>query len=154
MKVILAKDVDNLGKKGDRAEVSEGYARNYLLPRGLAVPATGSALKEWDSRADRERKKADRLLDQAKTTAGRLSQAEVKVGAKSGEGGRLFGSVTSKDIAEAVAHQVGIELEKKKIHLEENIKSLGLHIVQVKLHPEVAVDLKVMIVAEEGDEPR
>jgi len=154
MKVILLQDVPNLGKRGDSVEVSPGYARNYLLPKGLVVEATPAALKEWDARASREQEKASRELAQARALAEKLSQREIQVAAKAGEGGRLFGSVTSKDLSEAVSRQLGLQIDRRKIHLEENLKSLGTFTVTVRLHPEVMADLKVKIVGDEGDDAR
>ncbi|MEW6080757.1 MAG: 50S ribosomal protein L9 [Bacillota bacterium] len=154
MKVILLQDVPSLGKKGDSVVVSPGYARNYLLPKGLVVEATQAALKEWDARASRDQKKASRELAQARTLAERLSQGGIKVAAKAGAGGRLFGSVTSKDLSEAVSNQLGLQIDRRKIHLEENLKSLGAFTVTVRLHPEVTANLKVKIVGDEGDDAR
>ncbi len=148
MKVILTKDMENLGKAGAMVEVKPGYGRNYLLPRNLAVPATTKNVRRL------EHEKAGILARAAKHKANMTAQAN-KLGAveltfkrKVGEQDKLFGSVTSKDVFEALAAQ-GFEIDRKQIHLPEPIKDLGMHTVDVKLHPEVIAKLKVTVAAEQ-----
>jgi len=149
MKVILTKDVKGTGKKGDIVNAAEGYARNYLLPKGLAIEATGSNLKEIDrQKAILEKKKADER-DKARQLQERLENVTVTIPVKTGEGGRLFGSITSKDIGEALETKHGITVDKRKIELKSPIKNLGIHPVVLKLHPEVAVTLNINITAAE-----
>ena len=145
MKVILLEDVKALGKKGDMVEVNNGYARNFILPKKLGVEATGKNLNDLKLQKNNEKKVAQENLDAAKALAAKLAEGEVVLAIKVGEGGRTFGSVSSKEIAAAVKEQMGLELDKKKISLKEPVKSLGTHIVTVKLHPEVAAELKVSV---------
>lgn len=146
MKVILIKDVKGTGKAGDVAEVSDGYARNRLFPKGLAKEANKANMKILERRnAAREEEEAE-AREKALAICGQLSKATVQIKTKGGEGGRLFGSITSKDIAEAVEKQCGVKIDKKKIQLDSPIKQVGMITVQVKLYPEVAADLKVNVV--------
>lgn len=145
MKVILLQDVKSLGKKGEIVNVNDGYARNFILPKKLGVEATGKNLNDLKLQKNNEKKVAQENLDAAKALAAKLAEGEVVLAIKVGEGGRTFGSVSSKEIAAAVKEQMGLELDKKKISLKEPVKSLGTHIVTVKLHPEVAADLKVSV---------
>ena len=145
MKVILLQDVKSLGKKGEIVNVNDGYARNFILPKKLGVEATGKTLNDLKLQKNNEKKVAQENLDAAKALAAKLAEGEVVLAIKVGEGGRAFGSVSSKEIAAAVKEQMGLELDKKKISLKEPVKSLGTHIVTVKLHPEVAAELKVSV---------
>jgi len=146
--VVLRTDVENLGKKGDLLTVADGYARNYLVPRGLALQATKGAIKQAEAmRRNREAREA-RDRAGAQELAARLTGAALRVPARAGEGGKLFGSVTAADIAEAITAQTGVELDRRKITLAEPIKELGTIEVPVKLHADVAVTLSVEIVAE------
>ncbi|HJC38494.1 MAG TPA: 50S ribosomal protein L9 [Candidatus Mediterraneibacter faecigallinarum] len=145
MKVILLQDVKSLGKKGEIVNVNDGYARNFILPKKLGVEATGKNLNDLKLQKNNEKKVAQENLDAAKALAAKLAEGEVVLAIKVGEGGRTFGSVSSKEIAAAVKEQMGLELDKKKISLKEPVKSLGTHIVTVKLHPEVAAELKVSV---------
>ena len=138
MKVILLQDVKSLGKKGEIVNVNDGYARNFILPKKLGVEATGKNLNDLKLQKNNEKKVAQEQLEAAKALAAKLAEGGVSLAIKVGEGGRAFGSVSSKEIAAAVKEQMGLELDKKKISLKEPIKSLGTHIVTVKLHPEVA----------------
>ena len=140
MKVILLQDVKSLGKKGEIVNVNDGY-----LPKKLGVEATGKNLNDLKLQKNNEKKVAQENLDAAKALAAKLAEGEVVLAIKVGEGGRTFGSVSSKEIAAAVKEQMGLELDKKKISLKEPVKSLGTHIVTVKLHPEVAAELKVSV---------
>ena len=145
MKVIFLQDVKSLGKKGEIVNVNDGYARNFILPKKLGVEATGKNLNDLKLQKNNEKKVAQENLDAAKALAAKLAEGEVVLAIKVGEGGRTFGSVSSKEIAAAVKEQMGLELDKKKISLKEPVKSLGTHIVTVKLHPEVAAELKVSV---------
>ena len=145
MKVILLQDVKSLGKKGEIVNVNDGYARNFILPKKLGVEATGKNLNDLKLQKNNEKKVAQENLDAAKKLAAELAEGKVELAIKVGEGGRAFGSVSSKEIAAAVKEQIGLDVDKKKIQLKEAIKSLGTHIVAVKLHPEVTAELKVSV---------
>ena len=145
MKVILLENVKSLGKKGEIVNVNDGYARNFILPKKLGVEATGKNLNDLKLQKNNEKKVAQENLDAAKELAAELSAGKVEFAIKVGEGGRTFGSVSSKEIAVAVKDQMQLDIDKKKIQLKESIKSLGTHIVTVKLHPEVSAELKVVV---------
>jgi large subunit ribosomal protein L9 len=145
MKVVFVKDVKGQGKKGEIKEVSEGYARNFLIPNGHAKPATDSAMKELEGQKRAEQKRKDREKEDAQALAKKLEAMTVTIKAKSGEGGRLFGSITSAKIAEELAKQK-ITLDKRKIVLDEPIRTLGVTEVPVKLHPEVSGKFRVQVV--------
>ena len=145
MKVILLENVKSLGKKGEIVNVNDGYARNFILPKKLGVEATGKNLNDLKLQKNNEKKVAQENLDAAKELAAELSADKVELAIKVGEGGRTFGSVSSKEIAVAVKDQMQLDIDKKKIQLKESIKSLGTHIVTVKLHPEVSAELKVVV---------
>ena len=142
MKVILLEDVKALGKKGQVVNVSDGYARNLLLPKKLGVEATGKNMKLQKAHED---KVAQENLDAAKAFAEELKDKQVTVGIKVGEGGRTFGSISAKEIAEAAKAQLGYELDKKKLQLSAPIKELGTTMVPIKLHPKVTGELKVVV---------
>lgn len=145
MKVILLQDVKALGKKGEVVNVNDGYARNFILPKKLGVEANGKNLNDLKLQKNNEAKVAQEHLDAAKKLAEELKAGKVVLTMKVGEGGRTFGSVSSKEIAEAVKEQMHLDIDKKKIQLKEQIKSLGTHIVSVKLHPEVTAELNVSV---------
>ena len=145
MKVILLQDVKALGKKGEVVNVNDGYARNFILPKKLGVEANGKNLNDLKLQKNNEAKVAQEHLDAAKKLAEELKAGKVVLTMKVGEGGRTFGSVSSKEIAEAVKEQMHLDIDKKKIQLKEQIKTLGTHIVSVKLHPEVTAELKVYV---------
>jgi large subunit ribosomal protein L9 len=147
MKLLLRSDVDGLGKKGDMVEVADGYARNYLVPKGFALPATAGveAQAEAMRRTRQIKDSADR--EAAEEIAARLVAFPVTIAAKSGDEGRLFGSVTTTEIATAVAEQAGIELDRRALSLAEPIKSVGTHSVQVKLHADVEFPVTVEVVS-------
>ena len=145
MKVILLENVKSLGKKGEIVNVNDGYARNFILPKKLGVEATGKNLNDLKLQKNNEKTVAQENLDAAKELAAELSAGKVELAIKVGEGGRTFGSVSSKEIAVAVKDQMQLDIDKKKIQLKESIKSLGTHIVTVKLHPEVSAELKVVV---------
>ena len=148
MKVILQQDVKNLGKKGSVVEVAEGYARNFLYPRKLAVEATQGQMKELDQKKAAEARKLQQIEAEARQLAERLSELIVQIPTKAGDGGRLFGSITNKDVAEMLAKQHKITIDKKKIELKDNIKALGVYPVNVKLHPNVQTTFKVQVTEE------
>lgn len=145
MKVILLQDVKALGKKGEVVNVNDGYARNFILPKKLGVEANGKNLNDLKLQKNNEAKVAQEHLDAAKKLAEELKAGKVVLTMKVGEGGRTFGSVSSKEIAEAVKEQMHLDIDKKKIQLKEQIKTLGRHIVSVKLHPEVTAELNVSV---------
>lgn len=146
MKVILLQDEKKLGKKGDVVEISEGYARNFVLPKKIGVEANAKNMNDLKLQKAREEKAAKEQLEQAQALAETLTAKQVVVKIKAGEGGRTFGSVSSKEIAAACKEQHGIELDKKKIQLSENLKSFGAYEVGVKLHPKVTARLTVRVV--------
>lgn len=148
MRVILTKPVKDLGKAGDLVEVSEGYARNFLVPRCLAMEATPAALKHHRERLRQEQLKQDRIREEARQFAHRLEAAKVTLTAKAGEGGRLYGAVTNKEIGQAIKTQAGLEVDKRKIELDEPIRSLGAFTFTVKLHPDVSARMKVTVITE------
>lgn len=146
MKVILLQDVKKIGSKGDVLNVAEGYARNFLFPRKLAVEATEGHLKELSQKKASEEKKKLQILEEARQLGVKLEALNIKITTKVGEGGRLFGSITSKDIADSLKAQHKIDIDKKKIVLENPFKSLGTYTVTIKLHPEVQANVKVQVV--------
>ena len=145
MKVILLEDVKSLGKKGQIVNVSDGYARNLLLPKKLGVEATGKNMNDLKLQKAHEDKVAQENLDAAKAFAEELKDKQVDVGIKVGEGGRTFGSISAKEIAEAAKAQLDYELDKKKLQLSAPIKELGTTMVPIKLHPKVTGELKVVV---------
>ena len=145
MKVILLQDVKSLGKKGDMVEVNNGYAGNYLIPRKLGVEATSKNMNDMKLQKANQEKKATEQLAAARDLAASLADKTVELKMKVGEGGRTFGAVSTKEIAAAVKEQLGYELDKKKISVDEPIRSLGNYQVKVKLHPKVTADLKVHV---------
>ena len=148
MKVILRSDVSNVGRKGDVLEVSDGFARNYLVPKGLAMRATDGAMAQAAAmRRARDLKEAKDRAG-AEEVARRLTPVVIRIPARAGAEGRLFGSVTSADIVEAVAHQTGVVVDRRRVHLDEPIKSLGTHDVPLKLHADVEAHLQVEVVSD------
>ena len=147
MRVVLREDVDNLGRKGDLLDVADGYARNFLVPRGLAIKATRGVVQQAE--AMRRNREVREVRDRSHATelAQRLSTTRIEVKARAGEGGRLFGSVTSGDIAEAVLAQTEVELDRRKISLAEPLKELGTVEVPVQLHTDVEATLTIEVVA-------
>ncbi|MDE6956892.1 MAG: 50S ribosomal protein L9 [Lachnospiraceae bacterium] len=146
MKVILLEDVKSLGKKGEIVNVNDGYARNFILPKKLGLEATNKNLNDLKLKRANEEKVAQQQLEEAQALAAKLEAGKVKVGIKTGEGGRTFGSVSSKEIAAAAKEQLGYDIDKKKIQLKEVLKTLGTHEVPVKLHTKVTAKLKVEVV--------
>jgi len=145
MKVILKQDVKGLGKAEDLVDVSDGYARNFLFPRGLAAEANASNINIMKTKKEAEKSKKDRELAQAKELAARLKDIVVTIRTKSGDNGKLFGSITSKDISDQLKKSYNIDIDKKKIVLPEPIKSIGSFEIDVKLYPEVSGKLAVKI---------
>ena len=145
MKVILLQDVKGKGKKGQMIEVSDGYARNYMLPRKLATEATPDAVNTMRMNDKANQERIAREKAEAMETAGKLREMTVTVAAKGGGAGRLFGSITNNEVAEALAQQQGIQLDKRKIFLDEPIKQTGLYTVKCKLGYEITADLKVEV---------
>ena len=148
MKVILLEDVKSLGKKGEVVNVSDGYARNFVLPKKLGVEANSTHMNDLKLQKANADKVAKEQLEAAQALAKELETKEVVLKMKAGEGGRAFGSVSSKEIAVAAKAQCGLELDKKKIQLPDAIKALGVYEVNVKLHTKVTGKLKVKVVEE------
>jgi large subunit ribosomal protein L9 len=147
MKVVLRKDIDTLGERDKVTEVSNGYARNFLIPKGLAVPATPAELATVAKRNEKREKDLEARRAEFEALAKKLSELEVSISADAGEEGKLFGSVTAQDIALAVKENADLELDKKKISLSEPLKVLGEYTVNVKIYKEISADLKVKVVA-------
>lgn len=149
MKVILKADVEALGKVGDVLVVADGFGRNFLLPKGLAVKATPGNLKQLEASINaREEQKKDEL-EVARATGAKINDVTVVVRAKAGDTGKLFGSVTNTDLAAKLLEQHGIEVDKRKIDIKEAIKATGFYTINVKLHQEVVAELKVVVEPEE-----
>ena len=148
MKVVLLQDVKALGKKDDVVDVSDGYARNFLFPKGLAVEATKGKLNEISQKNRALENKKRQEMEEAKALAERLSKIEVAIKTKAGAGGKLFGSITAKDIADIIKKEHKIEIDKKKIVLDDAIKSLGTQEVEIKVYPEISAKVKVTVVQE------
>ena len=146
MKVILLQDVKALGKKGDVVEVSEGYARNMLLKKGMGKEATGKNMNDLKLQKANAEKIARETLEAAQSLGKEMEGKSIKIAVKSGEGGRFFGSVSSKEIAEEIKKQLGYEIDKKKIQIDNPIKALGVTNVSIKLHTKVTAELKVQVV--------
>lgn len=147
MKVILQQDVKKLGKKGEIVEVSEGYGRNFLLPRKVAVLATAQNLNVANAQAGSKARKQAMAADEAKLMAKQLEKVEVKIPVRIGDGGKLFGSVTGKDVAEALKKQ-NIDIDKRKITIQGEVTGTGVYEAIIKVHPSVTSKIKVSVVAE------
>ena len=145
MKVILLQDVKSVGKKGDIIDANDGYARNFLIPKKMGVPANAENMNNLKLQKSNEAKIAQEQLEEAQNFAKELESKEVVLSIKAGEGGRTFGSVSSKEIATAFKEQCGITIDKKKIQLQESIKNFGVYEVKIKLHPKVTGTLKVKV---------
>lgn len=145
MEVILLEDVKSLGKKGEIIKINDGYARNYVLPKKLGLEATPKNLNDLKLQKAREAKQAAEELQAAKEFALKIEEKPVRLSMKTGEGGRTFGAVSTKEIAAAAKKQLGFEIDKKKMKLDEPIKTLGTHIVTVRLHKEVTAKLTVVV---------
>ena len=145
MEVLLKSDVKGLGKKGEKVSVSEGYARNFLFPRGLAAEMNAQLMSELKNKQSSEKFKADEELKAAKAFGEKIKGKTVVIKAKGGANGKLFGSVTAKEISTLVSNQFGVKVDKRKISVDD-IKAFGTYIAEVKLHPQVTVDFKVQVV--------
>ncbi len=145
MKIVLRADLDNLGHKGDLVDVAPGYARNYLVPKGLAMAATEGVTRQAEAMRRSRQVRDRREKEGAEATARQLAAKRVEIKARAGEGGRLFGSITSSDIAEAVEAQTGVHLDRRKLRVEP-IKTLGTHEVPIRLHSDVEVPLTIEVV--------
>lgn len=145
MKVILLQDVKSVGKKGDMVELSEGYARNFILPKKLGVEANSTNRNNLKLQKANEEKIAKEQYEAALAMKEQVEEMSPKVSLKSGEGGKTFGSISSKEIVKAVADQYHVEIDKKKISMQDAIKSVGVHEVTVKLHPKVTATLRVKV---------
>ncbi|TCT13133.1 LSU ribosomal protein L9P [Natranaerovirga pectinivora] len=148
MEIILLEDVKKLGKKGEIVKVNDGYARNFILPKNLGVEATNQAKNELKFKKQAEERLKQEELEEAKILAEKLKESTVEVKIKSGEGGRIFGSISTKEIAKSAKDQLGFEIDKKKMQLTDPIKSLGTHIIKIKVHPKVTAELKVKVLEE------
>lgn len=144
MKVILLKDVKSVGKKGDVINAADGYARNYLFPKKLAQEANNANMHILNKKNEAERKKKLEEMEAAQEVAASLKDKEVKISAKSGDNGRLFGAITSKDIAAALEKQYNVKVDKKKI-VTDTIKTMGTFEIEVKVYPEVSTKIKVVV---------
>ncbi|MDE7298570.1 MAG: 50S ribosomal protein L9 [Lachnospiraceae bacterium] len=145
MEVILTADVKGQGKKGDIVKVSDGYARNFILPKKLGLEATPKNLNDLKLQKAAEAKRAQELLEEAQAQAASIGEKSITLRIKTGEGGRTFGSVSTKEIAQAIKEQLDLDIDKKKLVLAEPLKNLGTFTVPVKLHPQVTAQLKVKV---------
>jgi large subunit ribosomal protein L9 len=153
VKIILTSDVHNLGQAGDVKDVSAGYARNYLIPQGLALKATAGAMKGFQRRQATDASRAERLAERAEALAQRLSEVTLTFEAKAGEKGRLYGSITTADIAEALQREVGEKFDRRKNILSDPIRQVGRHVVSVRLSPDVVAEVKAVVKPEGGELP-
>ncbi|NDL66689.1 50S ribosomal protein L9 [Anaerotalea alkaliphila] len=149
MKIVLLQDVKNVGKKGDVVEVSEGYARNFLIAKKYGIEATSKTLNDIKLKNAAEERRQQEILEEAKALAETLKEASITIRIKAGEGGRIFGSVSTKEIIKEIEEQLQLKIDKKKLLLGEPIKALGTTMVPVKLHPKVTAELAVKVVEEE-----
>lgn len=147
MEIILLQDVKALGKKGEIVKVSDGYARNFILPKKLGLEATKQNLYDLNTQKAAEAKKQKEILEEAQAQAKKIEELTIKLSIKAGEGGKTFGSVSTKEIAAAVKEQHGLEIDKKKLQLNDPIKNAGTYTVPVKLHPQVTAEMKVQVEA-------
>ena len=148
MKVILQQDVKGQGKKGQLVEVSEGYARNFLLPKKLAIPATADAINTMNLKEKARRAEESRQREEALANAAKLKECTVRIAAKAGTGGRLFGAVTTKEISDGLNKQFGLDIPKQKLVLDDAIKSFGTYTVKAKLGFEITANFSVMVTEE------
>jgi large subunit ribosomal protein L9 len=145
MRVILQREVDKLGAPGDVVEVKDGYARNFLIPRGLAAPATKGGMRHADRLRSAHQTRVQKAVTEARAVADRVGAAPLRIPARAGEDGRLFGSVTAADVADALS-AAGASVDRRHVHLEEPIRSVGTHDVAVHLHPDVTATVTVEVV--------
>jgi large subunit ribosomal protein L9 len=149
MKVILQREVDKLGAPGDVVEVKDGYARNFLIPRGLAAPATKGGMRHADRLRSAHHTRVQKAVTEARAVADRLGGTPLRIPARAGEDGRLFGSVTAADVADALT-AAGAAVDRRHVHLDEPIRSVGTHDVAVHLHPEVDATVTVEVVPQQS----
>lgn len=145
MKVILKTDVKGSGKAGQLVNVSDGYARNFLLPKGLAMEANAQAMNDFKNKEQAAKHRQEMEIKAAKEAAAALAGKTVKISAKAGQGGKLFGSVTSKEVAEALGKQLGVEIDKRKIAMDGDIKAFGTYEAQVRLYTGITADIYVLV---------
>ena len=148
LKVILVTDVDGLGNRGDMVEVKDGYANNFLIPKGFAVRSTKGKAKEAAQLAKEKMARADRELKKGEDAAQSISGHTFEVSAKAGEEGKLFGTITSKEVAAMIEKDLHIEVDRKKIHMDEHIKTVGFHEARIKLHPQVEAIVHLKVIPE------
>ncbi len=148
MEVILKQDVDKLGYKNDLVNVKPGYGRNYLIPQGLAVVASASNKKAWEDLKRQDARREDKLMKELQTVVDKLKNATVKVGAKAGTNEKLFGTVTSLQLADAIKKQLNIPIDRRKIQMPEEVKTLGGFTAVIDLHKDLKVDLSFEVIAE------
>jgi large subunit ribosomal protein L9 len=152
MKIILKQNVEKIGQVGDVVEVSDGFARNFLIPRGKAISFTTGNFKQIEYLKKREIEQREGELKEVKELAEKINNISLEIKVKAGEEGKLFGSVTSKDIVETLLKEHGIELDKKKLNLKESLKKLGVHIVPVNLYKDIAPEIKVNLISDSASE--
>lgn len=148
MKVILLKDIKDLGKTGEIKELADGYARNYLIPRGMAAEATKDKLKEIEEKNLKAQKTKQKEVTSAEDLKGKLDGKSIQINLKTGGGDKLFGAVTSKEVAELIEKQLKIKIDRKKIEIAEPIKHLGEYVIRVKLYPSIQAEIKLIVSAE------
>lgn len=153
MKVILKQDVPNLGQTGEVKNVADGYARNYLIPQGMAMRATPGAMKDFEHRQKTKARKHERMKKRSETLARRLTSHTLTFEVKTGETGQLYGSITNADIAEALEEQVGVEIDRRDIPLSEPIREVGEHFVPIHLMEDVEPQVRVVVKPESGEWP-
>ncbi len=146
MEVILQKDVKSLGKKGDIVNVAEGYGRNYLLPRGLAIEATAGNIKQVKVEKQTQKKKKERVVEEAQAIASRIDGQKLQIATKVGESGKLFGAITSQEISDRLKKQYKVEIDKRRIELPEPIKNLGKYNIKVRIHPKIYAEIIVQVI--------
>lgn len=148
MKVVLLADVKKVGKKGDIVDVSDGYARNFIFKKNLGKEATSTAINDMKLKNAADMRRQAEILVEAQALAEQIKAASITLSVKAGDGGKIFGSVSTKEIAKVVKEQLNVTLDKKKMQLKEPIKSVGTHIIKVKLHPKVTTELTVKVQGE------
>ncbi len=153
MKIILTREVHNLGQVGDVKDVATGYARNYLIPQGLAMKATASTLKEFERKRTAQARRDEQLADRAEALVQRLSEVTLTFKAKASEKGRLFGSITTADIAAALEREIGEKFDRRKHILSEPLRHVGEHVVSVRLTSEIVAEVKAIVKPEGGELP-
>lgn len=148
MKVILKKDVKGLGKKEQMVEVSDGYAKNFLLPKGVAVLANATNVNIMQTKKEAEKRRKEKEIENANKLAEQIKNMTLEIKAKSGGAGRLFGSITSKDIVDKLKKDFNIDIDKRKLNLHDSIKTLGEHDIEIKLYANINAKLKVKVIEE------